>query len=110
MPRGDGTGPMGYGPMTGRGAGFCAGYDRPGFMHPGPGRFFVGGRGGGMGGGRGRGWRRGFGPAYPAGPLPMSEPDADEERQALRHQADALKAQLGRIEQRLSELEDASST
>lgn len=25
MPRGDGTGPMGMGPMTGRGAGFCNG-------------------------------------------------------------------------------------
>ena len=25
MPRGDGTGPMGMGPMTGRGAGICAG-------------------------------------------------------------------------------------
>lgn len=26
MPRGDRTGPMGYGPMTGRGAGFCTGF------------------------------------------------------------------------------------
>jgi hypothetical protein len=26
MPRGDGTGPMGVGPKTGRGAGFCAGF------------------------------------------------------------------------------------
>ncbi|NLG67487.1 MAG: DUF5320 domain-containing protein, partial [Actinobacteria bacterium] len=25
MPRGDGTGPEGMGPMTGRGAGYCAG-------------------------------------------------------------------------------------
>lgn len=25
MPRGDGTGPMGYGPLTGRGLGWCAG-------------------------------------------------------------------------------------
>ena len=29
MPRGDGTGPMGMGPMTGRGAGFCAGLGAP---------------------------------------------------------------------------------
>lgn len=28
MPRGDGTGPMGLGPMTGRGAGFCTGFAR----------------------------------------------------------------------------------
>ncbi|MCD6382905.1 MAG: DUF5320 domain-containing protein, partial [Thermoplasmata archaeon] len=25
MPWGDGTGPMGMGPMTGRGAGYCSG-------------------------------------------------------------------------------------
>jgi hypothetical protein len=33
MPRGDGTGPMGMGPMTGRAVGFCAGYPTPGFMN-----------------------------------------------------------------------------
>jgi len=36
MPGGDGTGPMGMGSMTGRAAGFCAGYGVPGFMNPGP--------------------------------------------------------------------------
>ena len=34
MPRGDGTGPMGMGPMTGRGAGFCAGFAVPGYANP----------------------------------------------------------------------------
>ena len=34
MPRGDGTGPAGMGPMTGRGAGYCAGYGHPGFANP----------------------------------------------------------------------------
>lgn len=34
MPRGDRTGPAGRGPMTGRGAGYCAGYPVPGFMNP----------------------------------------------------------------------------
>ncbi|NLA86193.1 MAG: DUF5320 domain-containing protein [Clostridiales bacterium] len=29
MPRGDGTGPDGYGPKTGRGAGYCAGFSKP---------------------------------------------------------------------------------
>ena len=43
MPMGDGTGPAGKGPKTGRGLGFCAGYDSPGYTK-------SGGRGG-----RGRG-------------------------------------------------------
>lgn len=31
MPRGDGTGPNGQGPQTGRGLGFCSGYQNPGY-------------------------------------------------------------------------------
>ena len=38
MPRGNGTGPVGLGPMTGRAAGFCAGYSVPGYMYPVTGR------------------------------------------------------------------------
>ena len=38
MPRGDGTGPMGYGPMTGRGVGFCTGFVAPRFANRGFGR------------------------------------------------------------------------
>jgi len=34
MPRGDGTGPAGMGPMTGRAAGYCAGFPVPGYMNP----------------------------------------------------------------------------
>jgi hypothetical protein len=34
MPFGDGTGPAGMGPMTGRAAGLCAGYPVPGYMNP----------------------------------------------------------------------------
>lgn len=62
MPRGDGTGPMGMGSMTGRGAGFCAGHPVAGFMNPVPG-FGMGmrhGGGRGCGLGRGRGVGRGF--------------------------------------------------
>ncbi|MFP4258585.1 MAG: DUF5320 domain-containing protein, partial [Desulfovermiculus sp.] len=51
MPGGDRTGPMGMGPMTGRGAGFCAGMNQPGALTAGFGR----GRGFGRGFGRGRG-------------------------------------------------------
>jgi hypothetical protein len=83
MPFGDGTGPMGLGPMSGRGAGFCAGFVRPASANPTPGypygygypgaapawpvRGYGYGRGFGRGMGRGfgRGWRR-WGPyGYP---------------------------------------------
>jgi len=33
MPGGDRTGPWGLGPRTGRRAGFCSGYNMPGFMN-----------------------------------------------------------------------------
>jgi hypothetical protein len=50
MPWGDGTGPWGLGPMTGRAAGYCAGYSVPGYMNPIPGF--------GFGFGFGRGFRK----------------------------------------------------
>ena len=49
MPGGNRTGPVGAGPMTGRAAGFCAGFGMPGYANP------VGGRGMGMGSGGGFG-------------------------------------------------------
>jgi len=55
MPWGDRTGPLGLGPRTGRGLGFCSGFSSPGFTK-GPGWGF--GRGWW---GFGRGWGRGFG-------------------------------------------------
>ena len=66
MPFGDGTGPQGTGPMTGRGAGYCTGVRRPGFFSRlfGRNRFnsYAGfGRGVGRGRGRaftGRGYNR----------------------------------------------------
>jgi hypothetical protein len=90
MPLGDGTGPAGMGPMTGRATGFCAGFPMPGYMNPavgragfygagvpalwsyGPGLYGYGmpyagwgnpwlGRGFGFGRGFGRGWGRGRG-------------------------------------------------
>jgi len=48
MPGRDGTGPMRRGPMTGRSAGFCAGYGVPGYSNF--------GRGFGTGFGRSRGF------------------------------------------------------
>ncbi len=54
MPRGDRTGPMGMGPMTGRGAGFCSGSERPGYAS-------FWGFGSRFGAGRGRGLMGTFG-------------------------------------------------
>ncbi len=53
MPQGDRTGPLGKGPKTGRGMGFCAGYSSSGVG--------VGIPQGGLGNGIGRGRRIGRG-------------------------------------------------
>ena len=121
MPRGDGTGPAGMGPMTGRAAGYCAGYPVPGYMNP------VGGRGyggWGRGGGRGRGFGRGFGQAragygYPAwggavnpyapypGPVaPTITPE--QELGGLKQQADYFQNALNEIKERIDQLEAES--
>ncbi len=75
MPGGDESGPWGRGPMTGRGAGYCAGFNAPGFVRGYAGRgmgygrgmgrgYDQGGPGRGFGGGRGRGMGRGMGGGY----------------------------------------------
>ena len=65
MPRGDGTGPGGMGPMTGRAAGFCAGYSVPGYMNPVAGRVGFYGPGAPAVGPYGAG-SYGYGAGYPA--------------------------------------------
>lgn len=65
MPGGDGTGPAGAGPQTGRRRGYCAGYNMPGFANPLPG--FGSDFGAGVGFGRGAGFGRGFGRGRGAG-------------------------------------------
>jgi len=117
MPRGNRTGPMGMGPMTGRSAGYCAGYDSPGFMSPQPGRMFGAGLGGGFWGGRGgrgRGWRHMYwatnlpGRMRPGrgGMIPGAEVSSGTERQYLQEQAGALQAQLDAIKKRVDELSE----
>lgn len=125
MPGGDRTGPMGRGPMTGRGAGFCAGYGVPGYM----GFAGRGGRGGlgfgrGMGRGsmgRGRGWRNRFWAtglpgwarfdAYPWGPwggvpYDMGAPVPEQEVDMLKQQAEMFEKSLGDIRRRIDELSE----
>jgi len=104
MPRGDRTGPMGVGPRTGRGAGSCAGYSRPGYANAAPGiGLGLGYRGGG------RGWRNmyyatglpGWARAGYAPPPPMPE----VELSALKAEAKSLGDQLAVISQRIKQIE-----
>ena len=119
MPGYDGTGPMGMGPRTGGGFGYCppaAGGVPAGGVVRGLGRGGLpwgGGRG--FGGGRGRGYGRGMRGAfggvapYAYGPVAAPQPTAEQETQWLRGQADAIRQELAGIEQRLSELEQGGS-
>ena len=117
--------------MTGRGAGFCGGFQRPGYADILPGRGFGwwgrgggGGRGRGFGGGGGgRGWRNRywatgmpgwarFGPfAGPgdAGPPYGTDMNRAEEVEALRQQAEDFRASLEDIERRLQAMESGDA-
>ena len=126
MPFGDGTGPQGFGPMTGRGAGYCAGYSMPGYMNPACGRGFWGRSRGwfGHGGGRGQGHRHWFfatgmpgwaragygGPGYGPAAYPFAqEMTAKDEMNMLKDQAKFLQDQLKDIQERISTLEKAEA-
>ena len=126
MPGGDGTGPLGMGPMTGRAAGYCAGYSVPGYMSPIPGRGLWG-RGWGRGRGRGRGWRNwyhatgltgrqriamgmpAYGDVWPnAGSMAApfaTEPSKEQETELLKQQAEYFKNALDDINKRLDEIQ-----
>ena len=114
MPRGDRTGPLGLGPRTGRGMGYCSGFGAPGYLNRGPGRGL--GFGAGLGRGFGR-WLGGhcrwfFGPwlanwwgapnpaGYGAAPL-----DETQERAILENEVRNLKAHLKRLEAQLARYE-----
>ena len=95
MPRGDRTGRMGFGPMSGRGLGYCAGYGVPGYMNR-P-------RGFGMGMGRGYGYGLGYGREFL--PPHYYNPQPVEERELLQRHKDALEEELKSISERLALLE-----
>jgi len=121
MPGGDRTGPAGMGPMTGRGAGYCAGYPVAGYMNT------IPGRGMGFGhGGRGRrnrfyatgltGWQSaayghpayGWGLPYTGASAPYGAPSAptrEQELEMLREQAKYMEDAISGINKRIEELE-----
>ncbi len=117
MPGGDGTGPAGMGPMTGRAAGYCAGYAGPGYMNPTGGRGFWG-RGMGRGGWGRRNWFRATGmpgwqraaygmPAFGAGAAYAQPyaPTAEQQLDVLKSEAGYLEDALEDVKKRIDELE-----
>jgi len=121
MPGGDRTGPLGAGPMTGRAAGYCAGYAMPGYANP------MGGRGGGLGFGRGggfgfgrgggrgcgnqfyatglTGWQRAAGPATATAPTAPPPPEPPQPAPEMRQQELAgLSEQLAQATEALNAL------
>ncbi|MBN2516977.1 MAG: DUF5320 domain-containing protein [Deltaproteobacteria bacterium] len=137
MPGGDGTGPLGWGSITGRGMGLCAGYPTPGFANPVPGRGFGRGFGRGWGMGRGGGWGRrnwfyatgltgwqraaygypsygGFAPpampyAAPYYPPYQQGLSKEDELNELKYEAEYLEDALDGVKKRLAELEGESA-
>ena len=97
MPRGDGTGPMGGGSMTGRGEGFCSGVSTPGYTSS---------------YGCGHGNRRMF---YHTG-VPgrkcffnhaYTEAGIPDRKELLSRQAEALERQLIDVKKRLTDIEES---
>ena len=113
MPRGDRTGPTGMGAMSGRGNGYCAGAEVPGFANRMPGRAFGMGAGRGRGfGGGGRGWRHMSNAMGLPGRMrcgnagfPYQNSEPAQEKQLLKSRAEALQSELDVIRKRLSEVE-----
>ena len=115
MPSGDGTGPDGIGPMTGRGLGYCTGYSTPGFMTAGVGIGMARRRGFG----RGLRWRVRM---IPVQQLPTQQPQQipvqqlqltsiqerlllEQERKNIEQEIDVLKSELKKIQEKFKSLE-----
>jgi hypothetical protein len=105
MPGFDRTGPRGMGPMTGGGRGLCnprgagAGFHGAGFRGYSPPWPYVGrGRGG-----YARCWYPGFAGAY-GDPYPGRDQEIDD----LKSQAQAMREQLTRIEDTISQMKQES--
>lgn len=91
MPRGDGSGPQGMGPMTGRATGLCAGR----------------GMGRGSGGGGGFGWRKVFrATGLPRWMRSGSTGSPEAANAGKTAEVDSLRGELERIRQRLDEIEN----
>lgn len=99
MPCGDGTGPMGMGPMTGRRAGLCAGYSYPGYAGHVPYGF-------GHRGIRRRYFRHGSANWNKSPYMGIGPVQAFDEREYLMNQAEFLEKELQEIKARLDKIQD----
>lgn len=105
MPGGDGRGPAGDGPMTGRGSGYCAGNNRPGYAISGGwvGRGMRFGRGVGR---FGRGIGRGFRWAANQIPFYRGRVPVQQGKEVLEEEKKSLLDHLSWIEEKLKSLKD----
>jgi hypothetical protein len=102
MPGGDGTGPRGIGSRTGRGMGFCNGYDTPGFANQEFGRRPFR-----------KGFRSGFGRGIFWNNVQNQQSSKDQEKQVLEielkqleTEENIMKTEKESIKKRLEQLGD----
>ncbi|MFC1551330.1 DUF5320 domain-containing protein [Candidatus Latescibacterota bacterium] len=113
---GDGTGPEGLGPKTGRGAGYCAGYSVPGYQNTtvsrrGFGRaLFYGGGKGNRNIYKATGLTR-WQPRSTNISASVSQPTITKEQQmeSLKNQAEFLKNELEKISRQINDLESENN-
>lgn len=101
MPGGDRRGPLGEGPMTGRGMGFCSGYQREGYAQ----RPFYGK---GSVRGRGRGFGFGMHPIRAGYFAPEAGQSTESEIAFLKSEISAFENTIQQLSARLNELQDSS--
>ena len=102
MARGDKTGPSGAGPKTGRGMGYCAGNEHPGYLNMSPNWSAGSGRRlrGGGGYRTGFGFRPGYRHSHPGNMIDVTE------KTLIENEIRILKDQLSALEDRLSKTKE----
>ncbi|MCP4726477.1 MAG: DUF5320 domain-containing protein [bacterium] len=107
MPRGDRTGPGRAGPLTGRAAGFCAGFKAPGYSNHTGGRNFGFSYGNNSGRGMGMAWGKMRNHGWQNSDIPsdtLAQPITEsDEKQYLESRIAALKGEMKAIEKKLKE-------
>jgi len=104
MPRGNGIGPEGLGPGTGRGSGFCNGFDQPGFMNSG-----MGGRRAGFR--HRRNSQSGFRPAWRPRGYENNSPNEltmAQKKEFLENEINLMKQHLNELEKQFETMTDES--